>query len=395
LVSLASVARADNAPQVRQFDIGTTAALGVQMYHQDQEAWKATDVLIAKHSEAELTADKAHGWIVESHADRDIVRFVRDGTNGPEISYDVTFADPSGPVLSDPQNRVLDPDELAQYRARQLALDNVKERCSDIYNTIALKDPGSDRWIVWALAATKTDPDLIIIGGHYRFTITADGKTIVQKDALSKSCVRFTRKSGPDGEPGQIVFEHVVSLTPIETHVFASLSYQMPFRIGTLDGKAWKVDGDNITNIDMNMPGIDGFAARQLAAFEENCIAVVSDTDHPEQEHKTVTVKSVIEATEKAAKYVPDIPAGDRAAVIACGRDDFQLAPNDYKVLFAGFPFMVIDRGAGHPKNSGTLYVKDGQFRFEWEKDSHPTEEQKAHIGASLDAFQKIPWPQP
>lgn len=365
------------------------------MYRQDQEAWKATDLLLAKHSETELKAAKAHGWIVESLADRDVVRFVRDGANGPEAFYDVTFTNQSAPVLSDPQNRLLSADELSQYRARLLALGNVKERCSDTYNTIALKDPQNDRWIVWALAATKTDSDLIIIGGHFRFTISADGKTIVQKDALSKTCLRFTRKNGPNGEPGQIFFVHVVTLTPIETHVFASFSYDMPFRIGTLDGKAWKVNGDQITNIDMDLPGIDGAAARHLAAFEENCIALVSDANHPEQEHKTVSVKSVIEATENADKYVPDIPVGDRATIIACGRDDFELAPNDYKVLFAGIPFMIVDRGAGHPKNSGTLYMKDGQYRFEWEKDSQPTEEQKARIGERLDAFQKMPWPQP
>src|ERR1051326_3702319 len=394
-LALASTVRADDAPPIRQFDIPTTVTLGVEMYRQDQEAWKATDILLAKYGETELRAEKSHGWIVDSLADRDIVRFVRAGANGPEISYDVAFAGHSEPVLSEPQDRTLGAGELSQYRARLLALDNVTERCSDTYNTIALKDPQSDRWIVWALAATKTDPKLIIIGGHYRFTISADGKSIVQKDALSKTCLRFTRETGPNGEPGQIFFVHVVTLTPIETHVFASFSYDMPFRIGTRDGKAWKVDGDRITNIDMDMPGIDGAAARHLTAFEENCIALVSDANHPEQEHKTVSIKSVIEATENAGKYVPDIPAGDRATVIACGRDDFELAPNDYKVLFAGIPFMIIDRGAGHPKNSGTLYTKDGQYRFEWEKESQPTEEQKARIGARLDEVQTKPWPQP
>lgn len=365
------------------------------MYRQDQEAWKATDILLAKHGETELRAEKSHGWIVDSLADRDIVRFVRDGANGPEISYDVAFAIHSEPVLSEPQDRTLSADELSQYRARLLALDNVTERCSDTYNTIALKDPQSDRWIVWALAATKTDPKLIVIGGHYRFTISTDGKSIVQKDALSKTCLRFTQETGPNGEPGQIFFVHVVTLTPIETHVFASFSYDMPFRIGTLDGKAWKVDRDKIANIDMDMPGVDGAGARELAALEENCIATVTDASSPGEKEKTVAVKSVIEATENAPKYVPDVPAGKRATFVACGRDDFQLAPNDYKVLFGGIPFMIVDRGVGHLKNSGTLYMKGGRFLFEWEKDSQPTEEQKARIGARLDQFQTKPWPQP
>jgi hypothetical protein len=76
--------------------------------------------------------------------------------------------------------------------------------------------------------------------------------------------------------------------------------------------------------------------------------------------------------------------------MIACGRPVFRLAPNDYKVLFAGIPFMIVDNGPGHPKLSGTLYIKEGQFKFDTEKGEQPTPDQFADIQRRLGAFQKI-----
>lgn len=383
----------DNPSPIRQFDLPTIEKLGREIYDQDQEAWKATDVLTGQYSADQLKALKLHGWIVDTRGSFAVVRFVRDGASGPEIFCDVNFAQDFAPTCTAPQDNTLDPDELRQYDARMLALKNADPRCSDTYNTVALKDPQGDGWLVWAMAATKTDADLIIIGGHYRFTISADGTTVLHKDALSKSCIQFHREKGPNGELSELVFTHVISPTPVETHVFASLSYKMPFRIGTTDGRAWKVDADSITNIDMDMPGVDGVAARYLASLDENCFAIVNKADDPNGKAITVPIKSVIEATEKNEKYTLEVPADDITRLIGCSRDDFALAPNDYKVLFAGIPFMIMDRGIGHPQLAGTLYVEKGQFRFETEKSAQATADELSHIGARLDAFQKISWP--
>ncbi|HEY2445698.1 MAG TPA: hypothetical protein VGI20_08180 [Rhizomicrobium sp.] len=56
----------DEPAPIRQFDIPTTQRLARAMYQQDQEAWKATDVLMAQHTETDLKAEKLHGWIVEN-----------------------------------------------------------------------------------------------------------------------------------------------------------------------------------------------------------------------------------------------------------------------------------------------------------------------------------------
>ena len=377
-------------PTIRQFDIPTIESLGAAMYVQDQEAWKATDVLTAQYSAKQLKAAKVHGWIVDTRGNSAVVRFVRDSANGPEIFCNVNFAQDSASNCTDPLDRALDPDELAQYNARLLALQNIDHPCSDTYNTVALKEPQSDDWLVWAIAATKTDRDAIILGGHYRFTISSDGMRLQQKDALSRTCQRFSRTKGPNGENADIITTQIVSLTPVETYVFASLSYKIPLRIGTDDGKAWKVDGTSITNIDMDMPGIDGFAARALASFDEKCFAIVSKSTNQNANLSNVPIKSVIESTESGKEFAPDISPDNIVRLIGCSRNDFALAPNDYKILFAGFPFMIVDNGTGHPHRAGTLYIEKGRFSFRTEKGDQPTLEQLAHINARLDAFQNI-----
>ncbi|MEI9929601.1 MAG: hypothetical protein WDM89_03285 [Rhizomicrobium sp.] len=177
---------------IRQFDIPTIERLGREMYEQDQEAWKATDILFAKHSRAELRAEKQQLWVVDKLPDRDIVRFVDNRDTGPVPAYDVTFVAGKDPVLSSSVEATLTLDELAQYDARLLAGKNVTRPCAPTYNTIALKDPAGDKWLVWAMAAT-TDPNALVIGGHYRFTISKDGMSLIESDTLSRGCLTIER----------------------------------------------------------------------------------------------------------------------------------------------------------------------------------------------------------
>jgi hypothetical protein len=380
----------DAAPSIRQFDVATVEKLGREMYRLDQEAWKATDILMAAHPRDELSAQKLHGWIVVSHEDGDVVRFVHDGAQGPELFYDVTFPKVGAPSLSEPKDRTLNGVERAMYDARTLAVQNTDPKCSDTYNTIVLKDPEQAGWLVWVMAATKSDRDAVILGGHTRFTISADGNSIRQKDPLSHTCQQYSRAKGPNGEDAEIITTQVVSQVPVETSVFASLSYKMTIRVGTNDGKAWKIEDDSITNIDMDMPGVDGFAARALGGFDESCNAVIDDGNG---KRRVVPVKSVIELTEHAEKYVPDLSTGAKAALISCARGDFYLAPNDYKVLFDNVPFQVMHRNADGSIQSGSLYVEKGQFKFATEKGTVPSEAQQKAIQARLDQFQLKPWP--
>jgi hypothetical protein len=371
---------------IRAFDIATIEELAQRMYAQDRIAARASDVLLARVTEKKATREGVKHWINETRDEHNIVRFIRIHDGVPEAGYDVIFAGLADPSVSVPADRTLTADEVAQYNARTLALENIPNRCSDRYNTVALPDPESDGWLVWTLAAT-VEPDLVLIGGHYRFTISPDGKTIRARDALSTTCLRFEKKSDSAGS----FMSHVVSLTPVETHAFASLTYGKTFHVGTNDGSAWRVDAGRIVRIEQDAPGIDGFAARALAAIEEICTSIVG---HGPEGSKTYTYSKpgsakVIEETEKAEAYSMSDPPEGHVEMVACIRRDIVPSPNDYKVPAAGYELMISDRGAGHEERMGTLKLVDGQFRFEIVDGPPLSDAIAARVRTRLDAFQK------
>jgi hypothetical protein len=351
---------------IRAFDIATMERLGREIYEQDQLAWKASDVVFAKRTASQRGSDGLlSGWITGSVDGKPRVRFVKAAGAGIEALYDVVFDGGVG-SFSMPSDKTLSAEDTAQYDARMLALKGAANKCSPNYNTVALKDPAGPGWLVWALAAT-TDSDPILVGGHFRFTISADGKSVVSRDEMSKGCLKFSRRQmSAGGTVAGLVLNHLVSLTPLETHVFTHLNYQLGLAIGTSDGLAWKVDGGRIANIDMDMPAFDGFAARVLAGIDEICAMITSKIgEEPKRYYVVDKGLRVILPTEEKGAFKPETPSGHKIESILCVRRDVVPAPNDYKVPVEGYPLMIADRGVGHPKRTGTLTVDpNGHFTF-------------------------------
>jgi len=296
----------------------------------------------------------------------------------------VDFASGAASACSTPQDTTLTPDEVAQFNARTLALANSERGCADRYNSVALKDTQGDGWLVWVMAAT-TDPDVIIIGRHYRFTISADGKSLLQKDALSKSCLKFSRRES--AKSVGFFMEHFVSLTPVETHVFASLSYKMKFHVGTNDGKTWVVDQGHITTVEQDAPGEDGAAARALAGLAEQCVAIASKPADAEKKYYNLPIASVIQSTEAKKPFTPIVPDGYRAESIMCARENILPSPNDYKVLDAGYALMIVDKGAGHTERFVALEIIDGRIQVRF-IEGPPIGDLEAPMQARLDELQ-------
>jgi hypothetical protein len=91
--------------------------------------------------------------------------------------------------------------------------------------------------------------DAIYIGGHYRVSVSEDGKTASRVDALSKSCFKLDPpgKAPAGREPAMGVVTHMVSPTPVETHVFLQLEMGPPLAVITMDKKVWQVEGGKIS----------------------------------------------------------------------------------------------------------------------------------------------------
>jgi len=147
---------------------------------------------------------------------------------------------------------------------------------------VALKDPDSDGWLVWALAST-TDANIMLIGVITASPFRRMARQFAPRTPFSGAACALISGDGKGRRPNKdlmltgALMSHIVSLTPVETHAFANLTYQTLFHVGTPDGKAWRIEDGHITNVEDDSPGVDGYSARALAGTEEGCIATVTN----------------------------------------------------------------------------------------------------------------------
>lgn len=102
---------------------------------------------------------------------------------------------------------------------------------------------------IYFLRAKPAD-NLIPVGGHYRITVSDNGQSAEQVDQLFASCLTLDRKSAPaGGEMVGISMSHVVSSSPLETHVFLSLQEHLPFYVMTRDSTIWHVEAGRMERV--------------------------------------------------------------------------------------------------------------------------------------------------
>lgn len=229
-------------PLVRQFDAATITALGRDLYEQDRRASIASDLV---RDNFDAAGERLVGYITSGTPPRLRVRFVRATEDGFEAAIDADFEDLLLPTLSRVTNPALSAPERAQVAARLVAARDSATRCDGRYNTLALPDPDGDGWLVYAIAATA-EADTVMVGGHVRYTISADGGTLEQAEALATSCAQapladLERAAATGGSEG-LALRTSLAATPLETHVYLSLMHALPLYVVGSDLKMWKVD---------------------------------------------------------------------------------------------------------------------------------------------------------
>ncbi len=215
-------------------------SLGVQIYRHDQYAAQATDLLIA-HG-IDLAQAGIRGWITEELKSGCAVTFVAGEPEEWRSAYVVTLADRTEPNILR-VDKDLTETQVAMFQARQLALGLIEEHCSDRYNTVVIPRNGEPGWLAYALAAT-TDPNLVMAGGHYRATVSADGETVLSHRRYTNSCLTLPLKPADMPASAELVaytMSHLLDNTPTEIHVFLSLLHRMPFYVMTPDGRPWYI----------------------------------------------------------------------------------------------------------------------------------------------------------
>lgn len=131
-------------------------------------------------------------------------------------------------------------------RARDTAIAALKGKLFNApYEYVVLDDPDGTGFLVYALAHRKHE---IILGGHFRVTVSANGEKAERVDALSHTLL--SSPPPPKGMEGQkpltVSMSQIVSNKPLETCVYASLHDKVMVFVGMMDGKVWSFVGDKI-----------------------------------------------------------------------------------------------------------------------------------------------------
>lgn len=225
---------------IEAWSLDRISELGREIHRHDIAAWVATDVMLAQTNGA--PPPDLRGWIVSPRNEDLVVRFVRLDGDVIRPGWDVVVQEGVAGSLITATDTILSDAEQAQFQARQTAIANLGElRCTPSFNSIVLKDPDGEGWLVWMLAATS-EAGVIPVGGHYRFRISADGRSVLMRDQLSNGCLNMR----PEGEDVVMFVTHMLSDTPVETHVFLSLINGMALYVAAGDF-IYAVEGDRIS----------------------------------------------------------------------------------------------------------------------------------------------------
>lgn len=236
--------------EVTEWPLAKIAALGTDLYRHDQAAWVATDAFLEFLGD-ERPADIV-GWIVTGKGTDLTVRFLRRTGDDLRPGWDIKVMDGvPGPVVPASDDAVLGEREKATFRARQTASSGLgRAPCSRTMNAVVLADPDSEDWLVWLLTPVPNARS-VPIGGHIRHRVSADGLTLLSREPLSRSCLTLESSTTPDGSTTAGLFAtHIVSDTPVETHVFLSLQSGLPLYVGTGE-IVWRVDGASIEQVEV------------------------------------------------------------------------------------------------------------------------------------------------
>ena len=226
----------------RDFDTATIERLGREIYEQDRRAAIAAE-LVGDNFDPQ--AERLVGFITSGDARHLRVRFVRETDRGHQAAIDAVFDELLLPALERAAQPALDAAELAQVAARLAVARDAATRCNGRYNTVALPDPDGDGLLVYALAASD-DPAAVMVGGHVRYSVSADGRTIEHTEPLATSCAvaplaDLERAARTDGSEG-LALRTTLSNTPLETHVFLSLTQDLPLFVVGNDLRMWRVE---------------------------------------------------------------------------------------------------------------------------------------------------------
>jgi hypothetical protein len=231
-------------PSDLQEGVERASALGANLFLLDTSTSRAWDALGAQIGPLKVR-DIGHylallGGNDEGRPDGSVQVLFFSSEVVPRLTYRVRVAgearEHTDVVTEDPPRLVHDP-LMTLLNARLLALDALPSGKQTVHPVLI---PQRDGEIVVYLLAVAKQPDMAVLGRHYRVEVAEDGTQVETVTALSALDLELpTRDSAGQRVAALTVTDNRMD-HPTETHVFASRMANLPIYVTTGRG-LWKV----------------------------------------------------------------------------------------------------------------------------------------------------------
>lgn len=236
-------------------EIADAEVLGRMIYENDVAGWVATDDLLADEDYIEIIKPNLKGWVSLKEDKGYKTIFIGDYDGAPKVVFEVISRKHK---IKDrhkmPQGRSLSKEELLRWTARRTIVNEKFEHCPQFtpMNTIVLPVPNDikNRLYGYLFSASKDSTD-IVFGKHYRFTLSSDATTVLDKRDFSKSCISV-KKPRSQNAVGAVI-SHIMQPYPEEHHIFANLSHGVDIYVLTPENsKAWKLNKGKVSKFKLD-----------------------------------------------------------------------------------------------------------------------------------------------
>jgi hypothetical protein len=147
-------------------------------------------------------------------------------------------------------------DDRAVVEAIRTARNLPVERCAETYRALpvvgdAVGGPGEGLIAVY-LVPEPANPRIVPIGGFHRITVDAESGNVVHRAALSSGCrdLSLYPDERDDGaRVTSLLVNHVLTDYPLESHVFASMVYDVDLVVLT-PTTTWQIAGGRVRALD-------------------------------------------------------------------------------------------------------------------------------------------------
>jgi len=142
--------------------------------------------------------------------------------------------------------------DALRKRAIQTAKTALRGKLFNIrYDYVVLDDPDGSGFLVYALGQGRRRGD-VVIHGHFRVSVSADGTQAKRVDALSHGLTIENKYIDPSPQGYHrvnfVTSQAVGNARPVETLVYASNLMKLPFAVATPpNGQVWFIENGKIT----------------------------------------------------------------------------------------------------------------------------------------------------